>query len=105
MANSNKIEINYKVLTQKKEALKTSYLKIIEIITNEDKLLARLVDEANWKGPVRNAVLDKKTEIKTQTKNITELFNKYDKYIQDVIDKYKALDKKLASDQDNYLNK
>lgn len=104
MANNN-IEINYKVLTQKKEALKTSYLKIIEIITNEDKLLAKLVDESIWKGPVRNAVLDKKTEIRTQTKNITELFNKYDTYIQDVINNYKALDKKLASEQDKYLNK
>ncbi len=102
---ANKIEINYKDLTSKKDALKTSYLKIIEIIDKEDKLLASLVDESNWKGPVRNAVLDKKTEIRKQTKSITELFEKYDKYIQEVINSYKELDNRLSSDQDKYLNK
>ena len=102
---ANNIEINYKQLLNKKDSLNTSATKIVELISKQDKLLASLVDESIWKGPSRNAVLDKKTEIKSRTNNLKDILDKYNTYIQDVVNKYKELDKLLYDSLDNKVNK
>ena len=97
--------IKFKEVQNKKEELNTSATKIEELITKQDKLLASLVDESIWKGPTRDAVLDKKIEIKNNTKDIKELFNKYVTYLQEVVNLYKSLDDQLANQQSKVLNK
>ena len=99
------MELKYKEAEAKKDELKASSQKISDLIVKQDKLLGNLVDESIWKGPSRNAVLNKKVEIKEGTKNLNELFNSYFTYMQNVINSYKELDKKLSSEQEKYLNK
>ena len=103
MANS--IEINCEQLLKKKDELKTSSTKILELINKQDKLLGNLVDESIWKGPSRNAVLDKKSEIKTQTNKLKDILDKYNVYLEAVASRYLELDKFLYDDLNDKVNK
>ena len=100
----NNIKINFKELEAKTETLNNSFIKILELVNKQDKMLASLVDESIWKGPSRNAVLDKKNEIRNQTKNLKDTLNSYTSYLRIVISQYNTLDNNLSNEQEKRLN-